>query len=141
MLPALFLLAFREALPPFLLLLDFSCPLVYFPFLFFFTFLAPWHTSLLLLDLSCFLVYFFPRLTSLHSSPSHLVIRHPSYCYSLWSHIVDHWLHIESPPLGSLLAVPCWFSSPSVGSLWRLHSCLVVPALRIPLLSGSVLAL
>ena len=70
-------------------------------------FLAPWHTFLLLLDFSCFLAYFFPRLTSLQSSPSHLVLRHPSYCYSLWSHIVDHWLHIESPPLGSLLAVPC----------------------------------
>ena len=35
MLPALFLFVFREALPPFLLLLDFPCPLAYFPFVVF----------------------------------------------------------------------------------------------------------
>ena len=61
------------------------------------TVLAHWHTFLLLLDLSCFLAYFSPRLTSLHFSPSHLILRHSSYCYCLWFHIVDHWLHIESP--------------------------------------------
>ena len=74
---------YREALPSFLLLLDF---------------LAPRHTSQLLLDLSCFLAYLFPRLTALHSSPSHVVILHSSYCYCLWPHIVDHWLHTEIPP-------------------------------------------
>ena len=32
MLPALFLFVFRVALPRFLVLLDFPCPLAYFPF-------------------------------------------------------------------------------------------------------------
>ena len=135
-------LRFSRGITSFLVAVGLSLPLGILPFCCScWTFLAPWHTSLVLLDLSCFLAYFFPRLTSLHYSPSHLVLRHPSYCYRLWSHMVDHWLHIESPPLGSLLAVPCWLSSPSVGSLWPLPSCLVVPALRTPLLSGSVLAL
>ena len=61
------------------------------------TFHVPWHTCLLLLDISCFLAYFFLRLASLNFSPSHIVLRHSSYCYCLWSHIVDHWLHVESP--------------------------------------------
>ena len=62
------------------------------------TFPPPWHTSLLLFDLSRFLAYFFPPLTSLQFSPNHLILRHSSYCYRLWSHVVDHWLHIESLP-------------------------------------------
>ena len=68
-----------------------SLPLGILPFCcLFLTFLAPRHTFLWLLDISCFLAYFFPRLTSLHFSPSHLVLRHSSYCYCLWSHVVDH---------------------------------------------------
>ena len=93
------------------------------------------------LDLCCFWAYFFPRLTSLHFSPSHLALRHPRYCYCLWSHIGDHWRHIESPPLkfhlNGLVLTPqptCWFSLASTFGL-------VLPAPRTPLLSGSVLAL
>ena len=53
-----------ELKPFILLLLNFPCPLAYFPFVV--------GTFLLL-------AHFFPRLTSVHFSPSHLVLRHSSY--------------------------------------------------------------
>ena len=66
------------------------------------TFLVPWRTNpFLLWCLLCFLACFFPQLTSLHCSPSHLVLRHPSYCYRVWSHIVDHSGFTSRTPLRS----------------------------------------
>ena len=48
----------------------------------------------------------FPRMSSLHVSPSHLVLRHSSYCYRVRSPVVAHWLGIENPPLKSRVTGP-----------------------------------
>ena len=83
----------------------------------------------------------FPRMSSLHVSPSHLVLRRSSYCYRVWSHIVDHRLRVEIPPLSPTLAVPFRLSCPFVGSLWPLPPCLVVSTSNSSLFLGPVLAL
>ena len=104
------------------------------------TFLAPWHTSRSEWYLPCLLAYFFPHRTSRQCSPGHLVMRHSSCCYRVWSHIVDLWLHVESPP--SILRWRSCVDSPACLSvLFGLYFLVFRTCLKSSLLSGSVLAL
>ena len=53
-------------------------------------------------------------MSSLQLSHSHLVLRHSSYCYRVRSHVVDHWLHAEDPPIRSHVSGPV----PTLQSIW-----------------------
>ena len=69
------------------------------PTLFLFVFARHGLHSRFVVGLSLLLgVLIFPRMSSLHVIPSHLVLRHFSYCYRVRAHVVDHWLHVERPP-------------------------------------------